>query len=91
MFCESCGEIYEKLPEGHVGHVIKENFSTQVAKTFKTICLKSYRALPSKIRSVIYFMKTSYLTSGFRIDNNFNYCGDRTTIRLVARPKNHLP
>jgi len=91
IFCESCGEIYETLIEGHVGQIKKENFLVQATKIFKTICLKLYRALPSKIRSIIYFTKNNYLTSGFQIDNNFNYCGDRTIIRLVARPKNHLP
>ena len=90
LFCESCGDIYEKLTEGSDGQIKNENFLVQVTKIFKTVCLKLYRALPSKVRSAIYFLKNNYLTSGFRIDNNFNYCGDRTIIRLVARPKNHL-
>ena len=87
LYCETCSKMYEDVST-QKNNEINENFGIRAAyKNIKKRSRNIVKRLPVWLRKVIHISFNAIKNKDLNINSDFEYCGNRTAIRLVARPQ----
>lgn len=79
LYCETCSSMYEDSS-------IQKNYEvSRIINHIKKQTRKLVKRLPVWLRKIIHLSFNAAKNKNFKINSDFEYCGNRTALRLVAR------
>lgn len=87
LFCETCSSLYQQVHIETNNTVIKKIGVQKLYDRIKKQLRKLIQGMPPLLRKIVYIIFNATKSKDLQINSDFEYCGDRTAIRLVARPQ----
>ena len=85
-FCETVCP-YQQVHIETNNKVIKKIGVQKLYDRIKKQLRKLIQGMPPLLRKIVYIIFNATKSKDLQINSDFEYCGDRTAIRLVARPQ----